>query len=40
MEQVIAMGMEVGLTLAVGQIDAILADQSVGTPSNDQRPAT
>jgi hypothetical protein len=26
MEQLIAMGMEEGITLAVGQIDAILAD--------------
>jgi hypothetical protein len=29
MEQVIAMGMEEGLTLAVGQIDAILAEDKV-----------
>jgi uncharacterized protein YndB with AHSA1/START domain len=31
MEQVIAMGMEEGLTLAVGQIDAILAEDQVPT---------
>ena len=30
MEQVLAMGMEEGLTLAVGQIDAILAGDAVG----------
>jgi uncharacterized protein YndB with AHSA1/START domain len=30
MEQVLAMGMEEGLTQAVGQIDAILAEQRVG----------
>ena len=30
MEQVLAMGMEVGLTQAVGQIDAILAEDPVG----------
>ena len=30
MEQVLAMGMEEGLTEAVGQIDAILAEQPVG----------
>ena len=29
MEQVLAMGMEEGLTLAVGQIDAILAEDAV-----------
>ena len=29
MEQVLAMGMEEGLTQAVGQIDAILAEDSV-----------
>jgi len=29
MEQVLAMGMEEGLTLAVGQIDAILAEEAV-----------
>lgn len=31
MEQLIAMGMEEGMTLAVGQIDAILAEDSVGS---------
>ena len=31
MEQVLAMGMEQGLTEAVGQIDAILAEDSVGS---------
>jgi hypothetical protein len=31
MEQVIAMGMEEGLTQAVGQIDAILAEDAVET---------
>ena len=30
MEQVLAMGMEEGLTQAVGQIDAILAEDAVG----------
>ena len=30
MEQVLAMGMEEGMTQAVGQIDAILAEQAVG----------
>ena len=30
MEQVLAMGMEEGMTQAVGQIDALLAEQSVG----------
>jgi hypothetical protein len=30
MEQVLAMGMEEGITQAVGQIDAILAEQAVG----------
>jgi hypothetical protein len=29
MEQVLAMGMEEGMTQAVGQIDAILAEQPV-----------
>jgi uncharacterized protein YndB with AHSA1/START domain len=33
MEQVLAMGMEEGLTQAVGQIDAILAEDAVGQPS-------
>jgi uncharacterized protein YndB with AHSA1/START domain len=33
MEQVLAMGMEQGLTQAVGQIDAILADDQTGSPS-------
>ena len=35
MEQVLAMGMEEGLTQAVGQIDAILAEDAVAahTPS-------
>jgi uncharacterized protein YndB with AHSA1/START domain len=32
MEQVLAMGMEEGLTLAVGQIDAILAEDPVAQP--------
>jgi hypothetical protein len=32
MEQVLAMGMEQGLTEAVGQIDAILEQDAVGTP--------
>ncbi len=31
MEQMIAMGMEEGITLAVGQIDAILAEGAVGS---------
>ena len=31
MEQVLAMGMEEGLTQAVGQIDAILAEDTVTT---------
>ena len=31
MEQVLAMGMEEGLTQAVGQIDAILAEDAVTT---------
>ena len=34
MEQVIAMGMEEGLTQAVGQIDAILAEDRVATASH------
>jgi uncharacterized protein YndB with AHSA1/START domain len=33
MEQVLAMGMEEGLTLAIGQIDAILAADRVGSPA-------
>jgi uncharacterized protein YndB with AHSA1/START domain len=33
MEQLLAMGMEQGLTEAVGQIDAILAEDSVGSRS-------
>jgi uncharacterized protein YndB with AHSA1/START domain len=33
MEQVLAMGMEEGLTEAVGQIDAILAENTVTSPS-------
>ncbi|MDQ3855979.1 MAG: SRPBCC domain-containing protein [Chloroflexota bacterium] len=33
MEQVLAMGMEEGLTQAVGQIDAILAGDAVAEPS-------
>ena len=33
MEQVLAMGMEEGLTQAVGQIDAILAEDAVRRPS-------
>jgi uncharacterized protein YndB with AHSA1/START domain len=32
MEQVLAMGMEEGLTQAVGQIDAILAEGAVSAP--------
>jgi uncharacterized protein YndB with AHSA1/START domain len=36
MEQMIAMGMEEGLRLAVGQIDGILDDDSVATPSTNQ----
>ena len=31
MEQVLAMGMEEGLTLAVGQIEAILAEDAIGS---------
>ena len=31
MEQVLAMGMEEGLTQAVGQIDAILAEDAITT---------
>ncbi len=31
MEQVLAMGMEIGLTLAVGQIDGILAEDPIAT---------
>ena len=30
MEQILAMGMEAGITQAVGQIDAILAEEPVG----------
>ena len=40
MEQVLAMGMEQGLTEAVGQIDAILAEDARRTPLSpgaDQR---
>ena len=33
MEQLIAMGMEQGLTEAVGQIDAILAERAASTPA-------
>ena len=33
MEQVLAMGMEEGLTQAIGQIDAILAEDRVGSRS-------
>jgi hypothetical protein len=33
LEQVLAMGMEQGLTGAVGQIDAILAERAVGQHS-------
>jgi hypothetical protein len=33
MEQLLAFGMEEGLTQAVGQIDAILAEDAVGRPS-------
>jgi hypothetical protein len=33
MEQILAMGMEEGLTEAVGQIDAILDEDGVGEPS-------
>ena len=32
MEQLLAMGMEQGITEAVGQIDAILAEEAVGQP--------
>jgi hypothetical protein len=32
MEQVLAMGMEEGLTQAIGQIDAILAEGAVSAP--------
>jgi hypothetical protein len=31
MEQILAMGQEEGMTLALGQIDAILADDPVAT---------
>ena len=34
MEQLLAFGMEQGLTEAVGQIDAILAEDAVGQPSS------
>ena len=34
MEQLLAMGMEQGLTEAVGQIDAILAERTVGQPAS------
>jgi uncharacterized protein YndB with AHSA1/START domain len=37
MEQVLSMGMEEGLTLAVGQIDAILAEDAVGQRSTPDR---
>jgi hypothetical protein len=33
MEQLLAMGMEEGLTLAIGQIDAILTEDTAGQPS-------
>jgi uncharacterized protein YndB with AHSA1/START domain len=33
MEQLLAMGQEEGMTLAVGQIDSILAENTVGGPS-------
>lgn len=33
MEQLLGFGMEQGLTLAVGQIDALLADDAVGRPA-------
>jgi uncharacterized protein YndB with AHSA1/START domain len=33
MEQLLGFGMEQGLTLAVGQIDALLADDAVGQPA-------
>lgn len=36
MEQVLAMGMEQGITQAVGQIDAILAEDSVGQNSRSR----
>ena len=35
MEQVLAMGMEEGLTQAVGQIDAILAEDAVRSRPTD-----
>ena len=38
MEQVLAMGMEEGLTQAVGQIDAILAEDAVATPTAERDP--
>ena len=34
MEQILAMGMEQGLTEAVGQIDAILAEDTVGATTD------
>lgn len=37
MEQLLALGMEEGLTQAVGQIDAILAEDRVEDPSRDGR---
>ena len=39
MEQVLAMGMEEGLTQAVGQIDAILAEDTAdrAAPAGDRR---
>jgi len=37
MEQVLAMGMEEGITLAVGQIDAILAEDGVASAINGAR---
>ena len=46
MEQVLAMGMEEGLTQAVGQIDAILAEDAASAPTPpmrspaDERPTT
>ena len=36
MEQLVAMGMETGLTQAVGQIDAILAEDAVSSASSDR----
>jgi hypothetical protein len=37
LELVLAMGMEEGLTEAVGQIDAILAEDTIAAPAGDRR---